>query len=516
MRECGSVVNRTCSKFNNALAYKTPKITRVLDMRLGLMNYFYQLVILGYLALAIYVGGAYMVQEHAVGTVIANLTGGDTFSRDQHNQVRFWDDGDAQYPPTEIGGIFITTRTLRTNLQTIKQCANPMHPCSEENSADSGGKGAGGEEAEEDTTTRRRLLSEGRLGPEAAEPGAGIVEGAGAGVVEGAYDETEGAPEPKTASISSGAGWVLPAKAGKLKAGRVLLARDVEEEREFEEAGTNPAGSEVDPTAGAKTDPKCSGEGMPEAPYGSGQCAADGSGCIEYIWCPPEGTSPLRTKDMVLDDLSSFKLDFKAHISFAHLLEDSAPLEHDVPPMTLTDLLKKVGADPTEVKQTGAIISMMVWWDCNLETVDTAAQCEPLITYKRLDGASDGVEGFSWRRAVYYYTPAGERARDVQRMIGVRIKMSTFAYGRQSHLLKLILELSIGLTLLGFANSLTDWIMLNVFEDAAMYYHYKIEESADFGDLKERLQNLDPERQVMLLEEKRRREKVMKKGKKRK
>jgi len=263
-----------------------------------------------------------------------------------------------------------------------------------------------------------------------------------------------------------------------------------------------------DPTAGATVDAACT----VKAPYGTGKCSLDGNGCLEHVWCPPEGTSTLRTLDMTIAELDPFRIRFDALLSFQSLLPDSAPLEHKIPEMTLTQLLRKVGANEEQVKKTGAVISVQVWWDCNLEMESTLKKCEPKVNFIRLD---EKEPGFSWRRATYYYTAKGERARDVQRLIGVRIKMSAYGYGKKPDPLKLILQLAIGLTLLGFSKTLTDFIMLNIMEDRDLYYAYKMEESEDFGDMREKLQNLDKEEQVRLLGEKRRRSEQMKKMKKR-
>jgi len=502
LRNCGSAFNKIMSGFNNALKYDTPKVCRVIDRRLGLMNYFFQLIILGYLALAVYLGGAYMVEEHTAGMVIAKVSG-ESYSRDQHKQVRFWDYGDAQYPPVETGAIFLATRVLRTNMQTVQLCANPLHKCS-------------GDDDEEPADTKKTAGSRRLMMDERSE-------------VDQRRVIQESSP---SAMLEADPGDTIEVQAFTPKRtmdgaaqGRVLLSKDLVHEIADEEASLGEGSqlgaptppptkkdSKLDPAAGAVADPKCSGEDMPKKPYGTGKCSADGTGCLEHIWCPPEGTSDLKTLDMEVEDLSAFTVEFQAHISYYGLMDEGAPLKHVIEKMTLAELIDKVGAEQSKVKQSGAIISVMVWWDCNLESVDTLSQCQPKVSYQRLDEESPG---FSWRRAAYFYTAEGERARDVQRMVGIRIKMSTFGYGRQPHLLQLILQLSIGLTLLGFANTFTDFLMLNVFEDAALYYAYKVEESADFGDLRERLQNLDGERQLLLLHEKRRREAVQKKGKKR-
>ena len=44
--------------------------------------------------------------------------------------MRYFDYADAQFPATETGALFLSTRVLRTNLQTVQICANPMHKCS--------------------------------------------------------------------------------------------------------------------------------------------------------------------------------------------------------------------------------------------------------------------------------------------------------------------------------------------------------------------------------------------------
>lgn len=462
-------------KFNRMLAYDTPKITRVVDRRLGLLNLFFQVIILGYLALAIYVGGAYMVEEHAVGTVVSHVKG-ESYTKDQHKQVRYYDYADAVFPPTETGAIFIATRILRTNLQTVAMCYNPLHKCGSKSAVPT-----------PPATGGRRLLEANGMANKSVDL---------AYMAPYAYDEEVeerwldvDRPYHIQHSHASHSGEVT---------GRRLL--------------TTP-----NPLAGATDDPACKAKGMPKAPYGTGKCHVSGKGCVEQIWCPPEGTNDLKTLDATVAELAPFTIEFDAMLSFEALLDNPTPLRHKIPKMTLQKLLQEVGVSGGKaleaVKKTGAVINVQVWWDCNLESEKTLEACVPKVTFARLDKEEPG---FSWRRATYYYTVAGERARDVQRMVGIRIKLSAYGYGRRPDILKLILQAAIGLTLLGFSVTLTDYIMLNVMEDAPLYYAYKIEESEDFGDMREKLQNLDPEEQVRLLHEKRRRAIQMRKLKKRK
>jgi len=501
-RTLGSAWNKTMSGFNHLLKYDTPRITRVLDRRLGWLNMFFQALIMGYLAVAIYLDGAYLRDEDSVGAVVAKMSG-ETYSTDQHKQVRFWEYADAQYPPVESGAIFLATRVMRTNLQVVEICANPMHKCG----ANAGAKGSG--KAPKPKKGNRRLLTtqQQKAGPGDQNHGKGP---------EGPKMKRKSQQQGRARFVAErrarrqarerpeGEGMARKAERGEgtpqdLKvSGRVLLANPAP-----------PANSKKDPMKGAKVDPACS---KPKAPYGTGKCAMDESGCLEHIWCPPEGASSLRTLDIELQDLSDFTVDFTASIGFPGLSSKALLLKHHVKPMPIKELLQKVGASEDQVKKTGAIISVRFYWECNAETQSLLEGCEPKISFSRLD---KDQPGFSWRRATYYYTNDGERARDVQRMAGLRITMSAYGHCVKSDILKLILELSIGLVLLGLSKSFTDFFMLNTFADARRYRHYKIEESEDFGDLSERLQNLDAEEQRRLLEQKRRRETQMKKTKKR-
>ena len=59
----------------------------------------------------------------------------------------------------------------------------------------------------------------------------------------------------------------------------------------------------------------------------------------------------------------------------------------------------------------------------------------------------------------------------MQRLYGVRIKMSAYGYGKKPDPFKLILQACIGLTLLGFSYTFTDFLMLNVFEASTLEPH---------------------------------------------
>eukprot|EP00658_Telonema_sp_P-2_P027149 TRINITY_DN2102_c0_g1_i4.p1 TRINITY_DN2102_c0_g1~~TRINITY_DN2102_c0_g1_i4.p1 ORF type:complete len:328 (+),score=87.06 TRINITY_DN2102_c0_g1_i4:237-1220(+) len=315
MRQCGSFMNKTCSKFNQLLSYKSQKTVRVIDRRMGLLAIALRLMILGYLAIAIYLSEAYKDTEYTTGALIARGSG-ESYSTDNHLQVRFWDFADVLYPPTEVGAIFIATRVIRTNLQTIQLCANPAHPCSPENAAnnntDDDAADAGG-------GADRRLL---------AEPAA---------------------PAPPTNTQS------------------------------------NPSYPSTD-SDGAVEDPQCigvqNGVEMPTAPYGTGQCAGTGAGCLEYVWCPAEGVNSLRTLDMELQRLGTYTVQFQSAISFPVFDPDGVPLQYNHTEMTLTELLAQVGATEEEAMQTGAVISARVMYECDADAGDLQA-CVPTVTLRR-------------------------------------------------------------------------------------------------------------------------------------
>jgi len=451
-RELSRKINKTCSLFNRVLAYKSIKVVRVIDKRMGLLVLFLRLLILGYLAVAVYLGEAYKVEEHTVGALVARASG-ETYSRDQHEQVRFWDAADALHPPTEVGAIFLATRVIRTNLQTMQLCANPMHPCSPENNQTARDAEPDPADTVEQPVGGRRLLSTDQ-------------------------DFMMAAPtKPPT-------------------------NRPVPPPPDTTDKPLAPGDED-----GAIDDVACSGtvngHKMPSEPIATGQCSGDGRGCMEHIWCPAEGSSSLRTLDIKLSDLATWKLQFHSVIAFPVLADGVEPRQFSQPEMTIAELLSQVGAEEEEVLENGAVLSARVMYNCDLDEKPIPS-CEPTVTLRRLDKEH---AGFSYRRASYYYTDSGEQARDLQRLVGIRLQLSAYGIAKQGSLVLLILQCAIGMTLLGFANYLTDAYMCNICDDARFYRSFKIEDSDDFSDLAERLQNLDADEQRRLLEEKRRRQK---------
>jgi len=114
--------------------YDTPKLLRVIDFKPGLVYragiVFVCLYCFGF---ALVVNQMFLEYTDAVGTALVSmatppdskviqttvkpLDGGAT-------AAGAWDLYDIVYPPTEVGGIFITTRSVETTGQVMKECAN--------------------------------------------------------------------------------------------------------------------------------------------------------------------------------------------------------------------------------------------------------------------------------------------------------------------------------------------------------------------------------------------------------
>lgn len=135
-----------------------------------------------------------------------------------------------------------------------------------------------------------------------------------------------------------------------------------------------------------------------------------------------------------------------------------------------------------EVSELGAAIEIQFVWNCNVNLGEEAAghfgRCFPKISARRIDSLFDEENiGFSFKYPWY----TGEDQRELVQMSGIRFYLRTVGTGQKVSLTVIILKLSTGASLIGFAPILVDLMMLNLFKLSQKYKARKYIESEDFS-----------------------------------
>eukprot|EP00299_Pterocystis_sp_00344_P010986 c5055_g1_i1.p1 GENE.c5055_g1_i1~~c5055_g1_i1.p1 ORF type:complete len:393 (-),score=129.10 c5055_g1_i1:125-1273(-) len=112
---------------DQVFAYKTIKMVRVLDRRLGFVFYGIQVMILIYIFIYVFaINKGYLESEQAIGQVHVKVMGA-TYSKVSGTNVAF-DAHDLRTPSLENGALFIATK-IEMVKQSRKTCPNPEYSC---------------------------------------------------------------------------------------------------------------------------------------------------------------------------------------------------------------------------------------------------------------------------------------------------------------------------------------------------------------------------------------------------
>jgi len=109
---------------NEVCAYKTMKMVRMRDTRLGVLYWSAVLVVLLYVVLyALGLNRMHQYHDPGVGSVITKLKGKSTF------QGKAYDQADLAFHPIDSHGTFLATRILTIRGQKVDQCIDYTQPC---------------------------------------------------------------------------------------------------------------------------------------------------------------------------------------------------------------------------------------------------------------------------------------------------------------------------------------------------------------------------------------------------
>jgi len=209
--------------------------------------------------------------------------------------------------------------------------------------------------------------------------------------------------------------------------------------------------------------------------------------CQEKGWCPSLGDGnedeAEGAKVTLITGLEHTIVEIMSGIAFPGIgnhffvTGKSAGATNEFKNITLGKLVAKAGLKFEEIAETGALISVSFFWNCDVAVLD----CEPGVVIKHLDQG----KGFSQKRAFH-----NKQGRDAVLMRGVRILVESSGIGRQFSFVLFVIQIGSGLALLRTASMAADSMMLYLYpahrRDA--YYKCKVIETADYSDLQDRIQ----------------------------
>mmetsp|Transcript_67604 Transcript_67604/g.148260 ORF Transcript_67604/g.148260 Transcript_67604/m.148260 type:complete len:353 (+) Transcript_67604:85-1143(+) len=246
---------------------------------------------------------------------------------------------------------------------------------------------------------------------------------------------------------------------------RILITRGQTQEDEYCESPSHPCKEARDCNVG---DPKVQ------------KMECQNGFCMRRQWCPAENANWPTTETHYLD-FEKVELWFKSYVHYHKFgldvstadEKESIPYPHrGANTYRLQDLIRMTNYAPEEFVENGAVMILNGLFDCNLDS--------ELCEMKVMTANVDTKTGFNHVYENIYYEN-GVRKRDVYRMFGIRIVTSATGFGGKTKFSQIVLQLSSGIALLGTAELLADFWLMNCVPERKHYTEQKIKqmESAD-------------------------------------
>jgi len=249
----------------------------------------------------------------------------------------------------------------------------------------------------------------------------------------------------------------------------------------------------------------------------SGGSVCNGEYCESHGWCPSLGDAnardpPSSAQVTEVEGLEDTILQIHAGIAFPFagnyfFVASPGPGQPDLTNITLGDLLShaKPPLKVSDLADTGAIIGVTFLWSCELTTFrnlmgdlgdvptglgEAQESCPYHLEVSRLDGG----QGFSQKTSK---KEGGVRdVRDAVYTMGLRIIVESSGVGLRVSLVLIVIQMGSMFSLLKMAQMLTDWLMARCFPDRQQaYYKAKIEDTNDYSDLKDRIPQVNEQRE---------------------
>ena len=440
----------TALDLDEIFSYQTTKEVRMLDRRLGMVNWLIKALVLVYVIGYVFIWReGYTEIEKSVGHVISQVNG-TTYSQ-YNGQVQPWDAIDVVQPALENGAAFIATTVYLTPGQTVGDGANPMRRCT----ADS-----------ECTQAGTNPLNYGRCTNNFCQERTWIPAYSPDDRVATSVYELQTADRLGVWLKSSIQFPTLDATRVFSTIGAVSRTRYV--------AG---AVTEVSDSAASTT--LGDGVALPPDYFTIAELLSLAQTCARTPH-PPLLSSPLSSL-------------LSPPTAVPHLTPTAcraprsprlAPPRRRVWPHSSYDT----------VRQTGCTLSVSFMWSC---FVDASSTCAPTIQVTRLD-VNERRRGFEYQYAHYYRpTAGGPSTRDLHTVKGVRILLSSRGEGKKISISAIMLQISSMIALLWLANFAADFLMLHVLPERKHYRTYKQERTPDFSDLRNKIAEVEGEKKKL-------------------
>jgi hypothetical protein len=220
--------------------------------------------------------------------------------------------------------------------------------------------------------------------------------------------------------------------------------------------------------------------------------------CKEPSWCDIEKEQPeiykLATSDLRIWVKSAIQfVELDNGQVFANQME--SPImwpAADYNTFTVKDLLTL--CDPPvrfeEISELGAAIEVQMVWKCNV----VSGKCETKPRARRVDTLLNAEKiGFTFTWPVY----TGKDKRMENKMSGIRFYLRTVGTGYKVSIAEIIMKLSTGAALLGFAPIIADLMMTNCFRHSKKYEARKYVYSEDLSDYFDKLAEMQGQEEVL-------------------
>ncbi|XP_025091164.1 P2X purinoceptor 4-like isoform X2 [Pomacea canaliculata] len=213
--------------------------------------------------------------------------------------------------------------------------------------------------------------------------------------------------------------------------------------------------------------------------------------CEIYAWCPVENDNTSTPPYPALGAAKNFTVFIKNNIEFPKFgvqrrnIPDFAsddylslcrfnpydPHDRYCPIFLLDTIVQSAGYAFDDVTKEGAVIQIIITWDCNLDYDES--NCLPEYSFRRLDRGDFKVSrGFNFRYADHYKSDNGTSFRTLYKTYGIRFVIVVQGTAGRFGAWPLFLNIGSGIALLSIATVLCDIIVLYILK-ARSYYRDK-------------------------------------------
>lgn len=204
--------------------------------------------------------------------------------------------------------------------------------------------------------------------------------------------------------------------------------------------------------------------------------------CEELSWCSEDPYKPYS-----LDGVENFLIWIQGSVNFitmgdpllmTTLDENKAKVypESEANSFLLSDILKIGDINFDEVKNTGAVVRIGLYWECDTTWHDS---CDPEITAKRLDNIDEEL-GFNYDR-YFYYKENGIQYRDHMNITGIKLQVESSGRIYALTLQSVILNASSAVNLTMITPRIVDFLMLYAMKNRKEYRKLKYELTKDLN-----------------------------------